>query len=129
MALSDKITQRMATAGALRRVSNALYPVLWLCSIVLPLCLLVVSYVETTWLQIVVFILGCSPVVVALWAFTFFVRTDPRRLQSEGYQIREQLLESIQESEEKGRLLDDPHSLEIILNPQRRLTNQREEGQ
>lgn len=71
----------------------------------------------STWLRIALIIIGSAPVVVALWAFIYFVRVDPRRLQSEDYQIRERLLESIQESQEKGHLLDDPRSLEIILNP------------
>lgn len=130
MALSDKGIQRMAAAGARLRVRSALNPVLWLCPTVLLPCLAVASYPETpTWLRIVVVILGCAPIVVALWAFAHFVRTDPRRLQSEDYQIRERLLESIQETREKGRLLNDPQSLEVVLNPQHRLTRRREEDQ
>ena len=130
MALSDKGIQRMAAAGARLRVRSALNPVLWLCPIVLLPCLAVASYAETpTWLRVVAVILGSAPIVVALWAFAHFVRTDPRRLQSEDYQIRERLLESIQESGEKGRLLDDPHSLEVVLNPQHRPTNRRQEDE
>lgn len=84
MALSDKGIQRMAAAGARLKVRSALNPVLWLCPIVLLPCLAVASYAETpTWLRIVVVILGCAPIVVALWAFVHFARADPRRLQSE----------------------------------------------
>lgn len=130
MALSDKGIQRMAAAGARLRVRSALNPVLWLCPTVLLPCLALAAYAETpSWLRIVVVVLGCAPVVVALSAFAYFVRVDPRRLQSEDYQIRERLLESIQDSQEKGRLLNDPHSLEVVLNPHDRLNNQRQEDQ
>ena len=128
MALSDKGIQRMAAAGARLRVRSALNPILWLCPIVLVACLTAAVYFST-WLRIVLIIIGSAPVVVALWAFIYFVRVDPRRLQSEDYQIRERLLESIQESQEKGHLLDDPRSLEIILNPRDQPTNQRQEDQ
>lgn len=126
MALSDKGIQRMAAAGARLRVRSALNPILWLCPIVLVACLAAAVYFST-WLRIVLIIIGSAPVAVALWAFIYFVRVDPRRLQSEDYQIRERLLESIQESQEKGHLLDDPRSLEIILNPRDQPTNQRQE--
>lgn len=130
MALSDKVVQRMAAAGAQLRVRSALNPILWLCPTVSLPCLALAAYTsEPAWLQIVLVILGGAPIVVALWAFAHFVRVDPRRLQSEDYQIRERLLESFQESQEKGRLLDAPQSLETILNPRDRLTNQRQEDQ
>ena len=130
MALSDKGIQRMAAAGARLRVRSVLNPILWLCPVVSPLCLALAAYSsEPAWLRIVLVILGGAPIVVALWAFVYFVRVDPRRLQSEDYQIRERLLESIHESQEKGHRSDDPHSLETILNPRDGLTNWRQEGQ
>ena len=129
MALSDKGIQRIAAAGARLRVRSALNPVLWLCPIVLLPCLAVASYPDMpTWLRTVTLILGCAPIVVALWAFVHFVRTDPRRLQSEDYQIRERLLESIQERQAKAGMLADPHLLEAVLKPQQP-TNQREDDQ
>ena len=128
MALSDKGLLRMAAAGGRLRVRSALNPILWLCPTVsLPLSALAAYSSESTWLQIVFVILGGAPIFVALWAFVHFARIDPRRLQSEDYQIRERLLEAFQESHEKGRLLDEPRSLERILNPHGPLTKQRQE--
>ena len=130
MALSDKGIQRVAAAGAQLRVRSALNPILWLCPTISLPCLALAAYSsDPGWLQIVLAVLGGAPIAVALWAFAYFVRVDPRRLQSEDYQIRERLLESIRESQEKGHLLDDPHSLETILNPRDRLTNKHEEDQ
>lgn len=84
MALSDKGIQRVAAAADRLRVRSALNPVLWLWPIVLVPCLTVASYTGTpNWLRIVAVTVGCSPIMVALWAFVYFVRVDPRRLQSE----------------------------------------------
>ena len=108
MALSDKVIQQVAAAGTRLRVRSALNPVLWLCPIVLVSCLAVAVYPDTpAWLKVAAFALGSAPVVVVLSAFIYFVRTDPRRLQSEDYQIRERLLESFRDSGEKGHLLND----------------------
>ena len=128
MALSDKGIQRMAAAGARLKVRSALNPILWLCPTVLVPCLVLAAY-SPTWLRVVLVVLGSAPIVVALWAYVHFVRVDPRRLQSEDYQIRERLLESIRESQEKGLLLNDPQSLEIILRPRDKPTNQQQEDQ
>ena len=120
----------MAAAGAQLRVRSALNPILWLCPTVSLPCLALAAYSsEPAWLRIVLTILGGAPIVAALWAFVYFARVDPRRLQSEDYQIRERLLESIQESQEKGHPSDDPHLLETILNPRDDLTNRRQEDQ
>ena len=130
MALSDKVIQRMAAAGAQLRVRSALNPILWLCATVSLPCLAFAVYSSApTWLRIVLVILGGAPIPVALGLSMYFAHKDPSRLRSEDYQLRERLLESIQESQEKGHLLDDPRSLETILNPRDHLTNPRQEDQ
>lgn len=59
--------------------------------------------------------LALVPVAVALFAFLYFMFTDPDRLQSESFQLRKQALELI---EEKGSLaVVEGSSIEVISNP------------
>jgi hypothetical protein len=60
--------------------------------------------------------LATVPVAVALLAYVYFMFTQPDRLQSEGYQLRKQALELI---EEKGSLaIIEATTIEIISNPE-----------
>jgi len=59
--------------------------------------------------------LATVPVGVALLAYIYFMFTQPDRLQSEGFQLRKQALELI---EEKGSLaVIEATTIEVISNP------------
>lgn len=59
--------------------------------------------------------LATVPVAIALLAYVYFMFTQPDRLQSEGYQLRKQALELI---EEKGSLaVIEAATIEVISNP------------
>ena len=129
VALNDQNIQRIAAAGRRLRIRSALNPILWLCSTVSAPLLLAAIFADTapTWLLVVFVVIAAAPVFTAVLAFAYFARTAPGRLQSEDYQIRAQLLNSIQE---KGNLLEDGRSVELILNPQSgSLANKSEEDQ
>ena len=66
------------------------------------------------------------PVAAAVLAFLYFMLADPGRLQSEDYQIRARLLDTI--IQEKGNLLEDGRLAEQVLNPQSTRPANKSEG-
>lgn len=129
MALSEQSFQRFAAAGRRVRVRSALNPMLWLCpTVAVPLSLAAIfADAPPTWLLVVFMAIAGAPVLTAVLAFAYFARTAPDKLQSEDYQIRARLLDSIQE---KGGLLEDGRAVKLLLNPQSaRLANKSEGDQ
>lgn len=94
-------------------VKNVMNPLLWICGLVsAPSAVAVAMSTVPTWVSMV---LATVPVAVALLAYVYFMFTQPDRLQSEGYQLRKQALELI---EEKGSLaVIESTTIEIISNP------------
>ena len=130
MALTEQGIQRIAAAGRRLRVRSALNPILWLCSTVsVPMLLAAGIFADTapTWLLIVFAVVASAPVCTAVAMFVYFGRIAPSRLQSEDYQLRARLLDSIQE---KGERLEDGRWVDSVLNPRSgRLANKSEEDQ
>ena len=94
-------------------VKNALNPVLWVCGLIAVPAMVTLGFSPNpSWVHIT---LALVPVAVALFAFLYFMFTDPDRLQSESFQLRKQALELI---EEKGSLaVVEGTSIEVISNP------------
>ena len=88
-------------------------PLLWICGLVAtPSAIAVSVSTNPSWVSIA---LATVPVAVALLAYVYFMFKHPDRLQSEGYQLRKQALELI---EEKGSLaIIEASSIEVISNP------------
>ena len=118
--LSDQsIRSSIAAAGRRLRVRSALNPVLWLCSTVSVPSLLLAAYFADTvpsWLLVVFVAFAAAPVCTTLLAFAYFALTAPGRLQSEDYQIKARLLDTI--IQEKGSLLEAGRSVELISKRQ-----------
>lgn len=95
-------------------VKNVMNPLLWICGLVsAPSAIAVAVSSAPTWVPMA---LATVPVAVALLAYVYFMFTQPDRLQSEGYQLRKQALELI---EEKGSLaIIQATTIEIISNPE-----------
>jgi hypothetical protein len=95
------------------QVKNVMNPLLWICGLVsTPSAIAVAVSSAPTWVPMA---LATVPVAVALLAYIYFMFTQPDRLQSEGYQLRKQALELI---EEKGSLaVIEATTIEIISNP------------
>jgi hypothetical protein len=94
-------------------VKNVMNPLLWICGLVsAPSAIAVAASAAPTWVPMA---LATVPVAVTLLAYVYFMFTQPDRLQSEGYQLRKQALELI---EEKGSLaIVEATTIEIISNP------------
>lgn len=115
---SSKLASVFADAGQRLQVRSALNPMLWLCAIATPTCLLA-AYVfrDTADLRGWLVAGGLAPIVVACLGFTGFAIFRPEKLQSEEYQLRHQSLTLI---EQKGSAFAvDPASIEAIANPVR----------
>jgi hypothetical protein len=112
-----KVGQSTQKAAMRLCVRSALNPMLWLCAIVTPVCLIFaylfkdVSEVRN-WLLIV----GLLPVVVTCLGFCGFAIFRPEKLQSEEYQLRHETLLIVQEK--TGRITILPTPLDAIANPQ-----------
>ena len=94
-------------------MKNVMNPLLWICGLVsAPSAIAVAASSNPSWVPMV---LATVPVAVALAAYVYFMFTQPDRLQSEGYQLRKQALELI---EEKGSLaVVEATTIEVISNP------------
>jgi membrane protein YdbS with pleckstrin-like domain len=108
-----KIGTRSQSSFERISVKNALNPILWICGVVGVPSLVMIGYAPNpSWVHITLVI---AIVAVALFAYLFFLFSDPDRLQSESYQLRKQALELI---EEKGSLaIIEASSIEVISNP------------
>lgn len=95
------------------QVKNVMNPLLWVCGLVsAPSGISVAVSSDPSWVPMA---LATVPVAVTLLSYIYFMFTEPDRLQSEGYQLRKQALELI---EEKGTLVAiEATTIEVISNP------------
>jgi hypothetical protein len=87
---------------------------LWLCGIATPTCLIAAHFYPGG-LKTLLVVAGVLPIVAAVIGFACFAVFSPSRLQSEDFQIRQQLLHLIQQK--GGRLTVDTISPDAIANP------------
>ncbi|QYK48440.1 MAG: hypothetical protein KF838_00970 [Phycisphaeraceae bacterium] len=113
----DKITQLASSAVGRIRVKSALNPLLVLCAIGMPTCLISAGLLDASLAKYLVFAAISMPLLTVL-CFVYFMLVDPDKLQSEDYQIRKAALELIEEK--GGRLPLYPASIDTISNPDRR---------
>jgi hypothetical protein len=120
-----RLSQLSQEAALRLRVSSALNPLLWLCGIVTPICL-VAGYFFDDGLRTSIVWFGLSPIGLAGLCYVFLMIVEPDRLHSEDYQIRKKALELI---EEKGTTIAiEATSVEAIANPSvRALSNKNDE--
>ena len=122
--LLERVVQVAQSAAEKLHVRSALNPVLWLCGIATPTCLLF-AYVFRDVPEVRAWLLagGLLPIGVACIGFLGFAIFRPEKLQSEEYQIRHESLQLIQQK--SGRLALAPASIEAIANPQARLLEEK----
>lgn len=114
MAIREALRQKISDAAEKVRVRSALNPILWLCAIVTPPGLYVVSQQSDVSLWVILVV--CVPVGTAAFGFLFLLFFDRDKLQSEDYQLRMRSLDLIQEKGEAFPIA--PTSLEAISNPE-----------
>jgi hypothetical protein len=112
-----KVGQSTQKAAIRLCVRSALNPMLWLCAILTPVCL-IFAYIfrDATVLCYLLLAVGLFPVVVTCFGFIYFAIVRPEKLQSEEYQLRHETLLIIQEK--TGRITMLPTPLDAIANPQ-----------
>ncbi|MFP2380887.1 hypothetical protein [Enterobacter ludwigii] len=96
-------------------VKNVLNPMLWICGLISLPSLLIIFYAERE-LSWVFSFAAIAPITAAIMFYAYFAIRSPDRLQSEGYQLKKQALELIEEKGSLGPV--DVRSLEVISNPE-----------
>ena len=121
----DKVAQRAQSAAERLHVRSALNPMLWLCAIATPVCLLFAyMFRDAPEIRNWLLVGGLGPLVVACLGFIGFAIFRPEKLQSEEYQLRHKSLQLIQQK--SGRIAVSPASIEVIANPQAKQLEHRE---
>lgn len=112
--MDHQIFQKAMQSGGKLTVKSALNPILWLCGIItIPTIAANVFYTLPPWISII----GCGPVLVAMFGFLILLFIDRDKLQSEDYQIKKISLEmSEQKGDNNSRLVGSPEIL--TTNPE-----------
>jgi hypothetical protein len=123
----EHVAQLAQNAAEKLHVRSALNPVLWLCAISTPICLVFAHIFRDipdvrNWLLFG----GLAPIAIACIGFIGFAIFKPEKLQSEEYQIRHESLQLIQEK--SGQIAIATTSLEAIVNPQALQLPDKEDG-
>ena len=115
--LISRITGSSQRAAYKLRVRSALNPALWLCGIVLPICLIFAFvFKDIPTIRTILIWIGVSPVIISCLSFILFAIFRPEKLQSEDYQLRHESLQIIQQK--SGRITIPDTSIEAIANPE-----------
>ncbi|MFT0696717.1 hypothetical protein ACDX34_21765 [Acinetobacter bereziniae] len=110
--MDSQIFQRAMETGGRLTVKSALNPILWLCALIsIPTISANVFWTLPVWISII----GCSPIIMAMFGFMFLLFFDRDKLQSEDFQLKKRSLELV---EQKGditpRLITNE---EVTSNP------------
>ena len=71
-------------------------PLLWLCGTFSLGCFLISALFKDLWLQRGVFLVGVVPIVLFVFAYTYFMFKDPDRLHSEEFQLKRRSLSIVE---------------------------------
>ena len=97
-------------------VRSALNPLLWLCAIVSIPCFVLAFFAEEDrGLMWAMFTVGGLPIVVACGLAVKFAISNPEKLQSEDFQLRQQSLQMLQGTND--RTVIDTNAVVAIANP------------
>ena len=94
--MNSQIFQRAVESGGRLTVKSALNPILWLCALISVPTIAVNAW---TTLPLWISIVGCAPILMAMFGFMFLLFIDRDKLQSEDYQLKKRSLELV---EQKG---------------------------
>jgi hypothetical protein len=102
----DILRAAAAKVEAVRVVSSALNPLLWLTGIVAPLSLVLALWTIDVLLREVLMGLAILPVLVTIVAYFVLLIRDPDRLQSEEYRLRQRAMKMIYKRGDSSKILD-----------------------
>jgi hypothetical protein len=98
----------MTSATGRIATKSILNPILFLCAIALPSAWGAAIFSEPP-LNYLLFVAGCVPLVVSIWAYIHFAQKDPNRLQSEEFLIQQQALSLFGNT-------DPSHPVELVVD-------------
>ncbi len=110
----DRLAAKSQSSVEKVTVKNVMNPLLWICGLVSLPSLGVIFWSEgkESW---VVDFLALAPPTASILFYAFFALRSPDRLQSEGYQLKKQVIELIEEKGAIGPI--DVRGLQVISNP------------
>lgn len=112
----DVISSVVSRAGSvLHHTTSVLQPLLWLSFLVSVPCFLFAFFSKQDLLQFLFLAIGALPILAAICAYAYYSITDPRRLHSEYYQLREQSLALLESK--GGEIVTQRASIEAIITP------------
>ncbi len=90
----DEAIKSWTSRAGVVRVQNALNPLLWTMAIIVPTSWIAAYFFrDDALLKYFFTAFGALPVLMTLLAYFIYMFRDPKRLQSEDYQLRHQALE------------------------------------
>ena len=98
--------------------SSAIAPLLWLNALIGVPCLVSSFFTESV-LKVPLFLLAAGLLIYTLYMYRDLVKTNPRLVQSERFQIEMQKLDVI--AEKGGTIIFDPVSIPLSEDPQQLL--------
>lgn len=110
--MDSQIFQRAMETGGRLTVKSALNPILWLSGLIsIPTITANVFWQLPTWISVI----GCSPILMAMFGFLFLLFYDRDKLQSEDFQLKKRSLELVeQKGDSAPRLISNE---EVTSNP------------
>jgi len=113
MELIERISQSSQGAAQRLYVRSALNSMLWLTAVGSPICFaFAYLFRDFDFARNFLLIVGVLPILISCLGFCYLVITNPEKLQSEDFQIRQQTLEIIEQKTK--RLSLDASALEAI---------------
>jgi hypothetical protein len=113
--MDHQVFQKAIQSGGKLTVKSALNPILWLCGIIsIPTIAANVFY---TTLPLWISIIGCSPILMAMFGFMVLLFIDRDKLQSEDYQIKKISLEMSEQKGDSSPRLVGPSEI-LTTNPE-----------
>ncbi|AUM33446.1 hypothetical protein K9B91_002372 [Salmonella enterica subsp. enterica serovar Give] len=110
----DRLAAKSQSSVEKVTVKNVMNPLLWICGLVSIPSLGVIFWSKGAESWVVDF-LAIVPPTASIIFYGYFALRSPDRLQSEGYQLKKQVIELIEEKGSIGPI--DARSLEVISNP------------
>jgi uncharacterized BrkB/YihY/UPF0761 family membrane protein len=132
MDLIEKIAKHSQGAAQRLQVKSALNPILWLIAVVLPVCLYTAyAFRDYSFALTFLLITALLPIIVACFGFIYLLIYKPEKLQSEDYQIKQQVLQTITEKTGKFAQLKPEVFFAIVSENRKQLeevTKQQNDG-
>jgi hypothetical protein len=126
----DKIVEMAQSSQSMmsrRMVRSAMTPIVLVC-LSSPCCFLFAYLLrDDVFLSRLLGIVGVFPILVACAMYVYFAVTKTDKLQSEDYQIRQELLQMV--SSKGGKIKIEPISIETIARPDTSAIEEAERGE